>query len=246
MMNYLTDDELTIAQQVAEHGGISRDARLHIYKNAYQMRLKETIDNDHELLGMYLGDDLFDQMVSGYVKTYPSNNTSLRNFADLLPEFLAKYPPFNNYPLISELARFERLLMVAFDAADAERFTREVLLTIPHEQWPDLVFRFHPSVQISHFSFNTVETWQALKQESAPEPAKKMPSTWLLWRNHQRLTEFRSLTKEEFLLIELMLKGNDFANLCDYLVTQHQGEDISPLALEYLLRWVDDGILIIR
>ena len=87
---------------------------------------------------------------------------------------------------------------------------------------------------------------EALKQESAPEPAKKMPSTWLLWRNHQRLTEFRSLTKEEFLLIELMLKGKDFANLCDYLVTQHQGEDISPLALEYLLRWVDDGILIIR
>ena len=70
MMNYLTDDTLvehepSIAKNVENHGGISREARLHIYKNAYQMRLKETIDNDHELLGLYLGDDLFDQMVSG-------------------------------------------------------------------------------------------------------------------------------------------------------------------------------------
>ena len=148
MMNYLTDDELSIAQQIEDHGDISRDVRLHIYKNAYQMRLKETIDNDHPLLGMYLGDDLFDQMVSGYIKAYPSNNTSLRHFADLLPSFLASHSPFNKYPIISELARFERLLMVAFDAADTERFTQETLLDIEHEQWPNLVFRFHPSVQI--------------------------------------------------------------------------------------------------
>ena len=243
MMNYLTDDELTIAQQVEEHGGISRDARLHIYKNAYQMRLKETIDNDHELLGMYLGDDLFDQMVDGYIKTYPSNNTSLRNFADALPEFLAKHTPFSDYPLISELARFERLLMVAFDAADTERFTRELLVEIPHEQWPSLVFRFHPSLQISHFNFNTVETWQALKQEQAPQPATKAPSIWLVWRNKQRLTQFRSISTIEFSLFDMMLKGNDFSSLCDYLLTQNLEEDVSQVALNYLLAWIDDGIL---
>ena len=37
MMNYLTDDKPAIAEHVVEHGGISRDVRLHIYKNAYQI-----------------------------------------------------------------------------------------------------------------------------------------------------------------------------------------------------------------
>lgn len=251
MMNYLINDELSdrepnIAQQVEEHGGISRDARLHIYKNAYQMRLKETIDNDHQLLGLYLGDDLFDQMVDGYIKAYPSNNTSLRNFADLLPKFLANHTLFSNYPLIAELAHFERLLMVAFDAADSERFTRELLLEIPHEQWPDLVFRFHPSVQLTHFNFNTVETWQALKQEQAPASATQLMSTWLLWRNKERLTQFRSISQQEQGLINMMLQGHNFADLCDALLSQTPEEDVSQLALNYLLTWIDDGILASR
>lgn len=246
MMNYLTDNELTIAEQVEDHGGISRDARLHIYKNAYQMRLKETIDNDHELLGLYLGDDLFDQMVEGYINAYPSNKTSLRNFADSLPEFLAQNTPFSDHPLISELAHFERLLMVAFDAADTERFTRELLLEIPHEQWPSLVFRFHPSVQISRFKFNTVETWQALKQEQAPQPAAKLASTWLLWRNNERLTQFRTISQQEHGLIDMMLQGHNFAELCDALLSQTSEQDVSQLALNYLLSWIDDGILASR
>lgn len=251
MMSYLTDDTLaehepSIAKNVENHGVISREARLHIYKNAYQMRLKETIDNDHQLLGLYLGDDLFDQMVSGYIKAYPSNNTSLRNFADLLPKFLASHAPFKDYPLIAELAHFERLLMVAFDAADSERFSREKLLSTPHEQWPALVFRFHPSVQLSHFNFNTVETWQALKQQQAPEPASQKSSTWLLWRNQQRLTQFRSITSQEHSLITMMLEGSNFADLCDYLLSQAPEQDISQLALNYLLSWLDDGILASR
>lgn len=243
MMNYLTDDKSAVAQHVVEHGGISREARLHIYKNAYQMRFKETIDNDHQILGMYLGDDLFDQMVSGYIKAYPSNNTSLRNFADSLPTFLANQIPFKDYPLISELAHFERLLMVAFDAKDANHFTREHLLEMPHKHWPSLVFRFHPSVQIAMFNFNSVETWQALKQEQAPEPAKQAANIWLLWRNNDRLTQFRSLSQQEHHLMTMMLNGHDFASLCDNLLSQSPNEDISQLALNYLLSWIDDGIL---
>ena len=244
MMNYLIDDKADIAQHVVEHGSINRTARLHIYKNAYRMRLKETIENDHQMLGMYLGDDLFEQMVSGYVTAYPSNKTSLRNFADALPNFLANHTPFKNHPIISELAHFERLLMVAFDAKDAARFTRQRLLEIPHEQWPSLVFRFHPSVQIAAFNFNTVETWQALKQQHAPEPAKHAANVWLLWRNNERLTQFRTLSQQEHSLISLMLSGDDFAQLCEQLLSQSTDEDISQLALNYLLSWVDDGILI--
>lgn len=248
LINYLVDDDptatTTIMEQIKDHGSITRDVRLHIYKNAYQVRLKETIENDHEMLGFFLGDDLFDQMVLGYINAYPSDNTSLRYFADKLPLFLANNAPFKDHPIISELAHFERLLMVAFDAADATRFTRDLLANTPPEQWPDLVFRFHPSVQLAHFHYNSVETWQALKQEQSPEPAKEQHSDWLLWRNKDRLTQFRSLPEQEYNLITMILNGASFTALCDFLLEEVSEEQASQVALNYLLTWLDDGILI--
>jgi hypothetical protein len=243
MMGYLTQEEQDIAEQVIDHGNISRDTRLHIYKNAYYMRFKETIEADHEILGLYLGDDLFDQMVIGYINKYPSESTSLRNFADRLPQYLKGSVPFNDFPVISELAYFERLLMVAFDAADSDIFTRALLIDIPHEHWPSLTFRFHPSVQIARFDHSAVETWQALKQENTPPLAEQAKSIWLLWRNHDRLIQFRSLTLIEYQLLTLILKGADFSELCDYLLENNAQTHISQLALNYLLTWVDDGIL---
>lgn len=248
LINYLIDDDPivthTIMEQITDHGNITRDVRLNIYKNAYHVRLKETIENDHEMLGFFLGDDLFDQMVLGYINAYPSDNTSLRHFADKLPLFLASHPPFNGHPIISEIAHFERLLMIAFDAANADRFTRQVLSNTPHEQWPELIFRFHPSVQIANFNYNSVEAWQSLKQEQSPEPAIKQNSIWLLWRNNDRLTQFRSLPPQEKYLIDMILNGANFADLCDFLLQEIEEDQASQVAFNYLLTWIDDGILI--
>jgi len=243
MMSFLLEDNKSIESHVVKQGNISKQLRLNIYKNAYQARLKEVIDNDHQMLGLYLGDDLFDKMATEYVRDFPSNYTSLRQYADRLPAFLSTQPPFSDHPIISELAHFERLLLVAFDAADAAIITRDKLQDICHDDWPNLVFHFHPSVQLAHFNWNTVESWQALKSEQAPEPATEKKSTWLLWRNNERLTEFRSLSEQELMLINMILSGENFSSLCEHLFTSSPDDDVSSLALQYLLNWLDQGIL---
>ncbi len=242
MVNYLTDSDMTISQHIVEQGNITKDVRLNIYKNAYVQRLKEVIDNDHPVLGTYLGDDLFDQMVEGYVKKFPSNCTSLRHYADNLPLFLAQNTPFSDHPILSELAGFERLLLTAFDAADVEPFNLDDLQKIAEHQWPTLVFRFQPSVQLAKFQWNSVESWQALKAEQVPAPAIADDNTWLLWRNKERLTEFRSLSKEELTLITMILKGNNFSALCEYLLTTSNSNNVTELALNYLASWIEQGL----
>ena len=119
LMAYLLGQDSTIADHVVDQGGITTDVRLGIYRNAYRIRLRETIDVDHPVLGTYLGDELFDRMVDGYIDQHPSSFSSLRQFADRLPKFLSTNTPFSEHPQIAELARFERLLLTAFDAADA-------------------------------------------------------------------------------------------------------------------------------
>lgn len=92
------------------------------------------------------------------------------------------HTPFNDYPIISELAQFKRLLLTTFDAADSTRLTINDLQEMPELAWPELVLRFHPSVQIAHFSYNSVESWQALKAEKAPDEAINKENVWLVWR----------------------------------------------------------------
>ncbi len=243
MMGYLLKGETIIEQSVVEQGNVSNQTRLNIYKNAYQARLKEVIDNDHPILGMYLGDDLFDEMVAGYIDYSPSSYTSLRDYANQLPLFLTKQKPFNQHPIISEIAQFERLLLDAFDAEDANRYTKDDLLKLSPSDWLALTFRFHPSVQLTSFEWNCVESWQALKKETAPDPAFKKSNNWLLWRNPERLTQFRSLSEEEVILIRMILNGDNFSALCESLYNNSNADDVSVLALNYINSWLDDGIL---
>lgn len=239
----IIDAEVSIPSFIANQPPLSNTERLSIYQTAYRQRLRETLDTDHELLGLYLGDKLYDQLVASYITAFPSAYRSLRHFADQLPEFLATAQPFSDYPTVSELARFERCLMTAFDAQDAEPMTSDDLVQLPTADWPELNLRLHPSAQLFQTEWNSVDIWQALKTASTPPDPVQSPATWLVWRNSERLTEFRSLDPEEVSLISLIIHGINFAGLCDYLLTHYEPEVAPTKAVTYLHNWIAAGLL---
>ena len=132
--------------------------RLEIYRNAYASRLKKSIETDHPVLGSYLGDDLFERMASGYIAQCPSEVTSLRDYGNCLSDYLATTEPFSDTPILAEIARFERQLLFAFDAADAVCAGVEDLQSIAPEDWPGMRLEFHPSVCIFAAHWNSVES----------------------------------------------------------------------------------------
>lgn len=228
---------------IVTQGHVSTLTRIDIYRNAYHLRLKECIEVDHEILGYYLGDELFDQMVTGYIAAYPSQQTSLRYFCEQLPTFLTKTTPFSNYPVLAELARFERYLLTAFDAPDAAVATADRLKQIPAQQWPQLHFRLHPSVQRYQSSWNAVEIWQALKQEQTPPDANPLEQSWLIWRNAERLTEFCSLDLCAYIMLDGLIHGLNYADLCEQLADHLPVEQVSEASLLCILNWLDLGII---
>jgi hypothetical protein len=241
----LTGDPAHLAPHVAVKGSASVDTKLDIYSNAYKMRFREAIETNHEILGLYLGDELFDLMVQGYVKQYPSRYTSLRDYTAHLPVFLSNSQPFSEYPIVAELAGFERLLLDVFDAPDAEPVTIDALLKIPAEDWPITKLRLHPSTQLFTAHWNSVESWQALKAEENPDAASPQPNShWLLWRGWERLSEFRSITAEEFELMQAITHGGDFAHMCE-LLTQWHSEDEAPVEfIQFLTTLISQGMVI--
>lgn len=239
----LAPGEDHISAHIVDQGGIDAKARLAIYRNACAMRFRETIETDHEILGLYLGDDLFDEMVAGYVKTNPLKVRSLRQYADALPGFLAKTEPFVQHPQIAELARFERLLLTAFDAADYARVTLRELESVQPAEWPQMQFRFHPSFQLFYSEWQAVPIWQALKSNQAPPEPGNIKSIWAVWRNSELLTEFRSITKEEHALLLAALAGKHFSALCEILLGYQAQDNVAAAALQYLQSWIQRGWL---
>lgn len=245
-LQFLLHGKGPLAEHVVnDQGNINATERVSIYGNAYRVRLQEVVETDHEMLGLYLGDDLFDQMFQGYLDAHPSTFDSLRHFCQHLPQYLTTTAPFSEHPILTELASFERLLLAAFDAAEINRATLEDLSAIPPEQWPQLQIRFHPSMQLFTESYNTVSSWQALKAERAPEPATRHANEqhWLLWRNHQRLTEFRSLADDERYIIDQYLTGAQFAEICEGLLTWHAEQQVPVVAVQHLQKWLQQGLI---
>jgi hypothetical protein len=231
-----------VLTQLAADRRVPSETGLAIYVNAYGARLREALDNDHAQLGRYLGDELWDQLCAGYIAAHPSRYRSLRQFGDHLPDYLRATEPFAAQPQIAELAAFERRLLDSFDAADAPHADWSGLQSLPGNAWPPLRLRFHPSLQQLTAAWNSVEIWQALKDERIPPAAAPATSRqWALWRDAGRVTRFRSLDDEETLALEHFIVGGDFAGLCEALLDRHDPRAVPAQALQHLRRWADEG-----
>lgn len=228
---------------LAHDRGIPVDTGLSIYRNAYATRLREALDHDHPVLGLYLGDDLWTLMCDGYIAAHPSRVRSLRHFGESLPGYLSSAAPFSASPQIAELARLERRLLDTFDAADAGLAEWQQLIDLPEADWPGLRLRFHPSVQLLHHDWNSIEVWHALKAEETPPITVRESTHWLLWRDPGRITRFRSMATDESLALQHFLRGGDFAGACEALLAMHPAESVPALAIGTLRRWCEEGVV---
>ena len=243
-LDYIRCADAAIEADVVGETSKARARRLSIYYNAYRTRLRDSIDTDHPVLGRYLGDDLLEQMAAAYIDAHPSAYTSLRHFCNELPEFLRENEAFAAHGVLSDLAAFERLLMDVFDAADTTRRDVGFLPTLKPDEWPELTLFFHPSVRVFATEWNCVEIWQAIKGEQEPPEARiGAGQNWLMWRNRERLTEFRSLSVDELTMLESARSGATFAAQCESLLAWHAEADVAPQALALLRRWLRDGLI---
>jgi hypothetical protein len=239
LIDYLVNKKQGVDRYITDGGPIDKQTRLNIYSNAYKLRLQGVIETDHEILSYYLGDELFDLLVEGYINAYPSNQTSLRDFCSNIPIFLKTNNPFKDHPAIAELARFEHTLLFAFDANDSSTSNLLDLNKVSIEDWPNIKVRFHPSMQLFESHYNCVEIWQALKQQHTPPVAIKLDyCAWIVWRNTQRVTEFRSLELSEYESIQTFLKGGSLSDVCEQLLSHYPEDEVSKVAVNYISGWL--------
>ena len=247
MQQCLTDGDERIRSLIVGTPGFSIETRLGIYTEAYRLRLIDALGDAYPAVHTLLGDEGFHALATAYIDRHPSHFRSIRWFGDRLATFLADHPAWKDTPLLAEIARFEWSLRGAFDAADFTPLTTQALHDVPPEHWAGLRLVFSPTLQEPcYFNWNSVKLWQAIDAESDPIPPQRLaqPETWLIWRNTEQQTRFRSLLVDEAWAMNSMRQGRDFATVCDGLGEWLDEEHIAARAAGFLHQWLEDELVV--
>ena len=218
---------------------------LDVYRDGYALRLIEVLTNDYPGLMAMAGPADFDHVARAYIAAHPSRHPSVRWFGRDLADFMAKTAPYDKAPAAVEMVRFEWTLGETFDAADVAPIAADVLLALPPDAWETLTFTALPSLHRRTFAFEVAQAWQR-RDEVEPGNLEvgraDEPVTGAIWRP-ERISSFRSLDTDEAAMLEALIAGRSFPELCE-TVAAFTGDDQAPARAAWLLRtWVEGGMI---
>jgi hypothetical protein len=244
MQRHLLGETSAVIADIVDAPPLRAADRLAIYRNAYQVRLIDAMNETYPVLHQLLGDEMWVALGEAYVAAYPSLYRSIRWYGGELADFLTRVPPFSDEPILAEIASLEWTLAEVFDARDAQALTRAALSAVEPQQWSALRFEFHPSLRRLEFCWNTAAVWKAMSQdETPPRPERaNAPAPWVLWRQNLQ-NYFRSMTAAESAALDAALRGFSFGEICEDLASVLPEDEIPAAAAGLLGTWADSGII---
>ncbi|MBY0317250.1 MAG: DNA-binding domain-containing protein [Reyranella sp.] len=218
---------------------------LDVYRDGYALRLIEALTTDYPGVMAMAGPADFDHMARAYIASHPSRHPSVRWYGRDLADFLGSTEPYSRTPAAAEMARFEWALGEAFDSPDATPITADALMALPQEAWETLAFTTLPSLRRLVLAFEAPQAWQRREEvepgdllvERAPGPL-----TWAIWRP-DLVSNFRSLDADETAMLDALVGGRSFPDLCE-VVAPFIGEEQAPARAAGLLRAMVEGGMI--
>lgn len=133
----------------------------------------------------------------------------------------------------------------ALDAPDAEPVKAADMMVLPAETWETLTFTPLQSLHRLSLAFDVPQAWQRREEVDAGNleiDAAVALTAWVIWRP-ERTIHFRSLEPGEAAMVEAMVPGRPFPEMCEALVPHVGGDEATARAASLLRRWVEEGMI---
>lgn len=243
VQHYLMNYDEAVFPDITQPQHDTVKARLDIYANAYRYRLIDILKADFITLCILLGDKPFEKIAMEYIDSFPSHYFTVRYFGSHFIDFLKKHPLSKKKPFITDMATFEWALVNIADTIDAPIVSLHDLTVFPQEEWGRLQFSEHPSLQLITLNSNVPAIWQAnAEKKKLPKLKYTEQTRWRLWRQGVQ-SYYCSQSEAEALACSLMCQQKSFAEICERLCEYIPENEVPQIAAEYLLRWLNEGIL---
>lgn len=243
-LQFILSGNSDIYEEVVHTKQVPVATRLAIYREAYRLRLIESLTITFPAVLAYLGTEAFEEVCTAYIEACPSTYRSIRWFGDELPEFLKNYYD-KKYSFLAELAHFEWHMTLAFDAEDTRILSIADMAAVAPELWADMHFSLHPSIQRLHYHWNAVPLWSALiNDKELPDlQNNSIATTWILWRTPDYIIQFYSVSEEEAWAMDALGQQYSFGQLCEGLCQWVNAEEVGMRAASYLKKWIQNGMV---
>jgi hypothetical protein len=182
-----------------------------------------------------LGDNMFQTLLAGFTSREPMARSSLAEMHERLPDYLARTA---TYPVwYGELAALDRAHVRVLNARIAPPLSRSQLT-------PDRELRVTAAHALVQLTTTADDLWNALDEAAAmcwrarvPKPrALDWPRIVLVWRRTGGDIERRTIDPDEATALRAATRGTSLVELAAGLTHAR--------ALDVVLRWIDDGVLI--
>lgn len=241
---YLEGENENIIKHIVTTKDALAEHRLAAYYNAYRARLIEALAVHFPACQAFLGEQSFHYLVLAYIKTYPSQYSSVRWVGKNLVNYINAQKPFKKQAFLAELALFEWHQSLVFDSCkQADLLQLEDMIYAP-EQWSGLSFTFISTLQKINVKFNVCQYWQAIEDGFKTPDIKKdeYPTQWLLWRKGLD-PHWRSLDVHEAWALEQAENGSNFGLICEGLMEWIDAEHVAVVSAGFLKQWINDQII---
>ncbi len=153
--------------------------RVGIYHGMYPLRMTEVLQSDYPALAHYLGDDGFRDLVQGYVQAFPSRSYTLNRLGDHLPEYVKAAPGVRRPEFCHDLARLERAVSEAFDAAETPPLSEKAIASVSPAAWEHAVLAPVAAFRLLAFRYPVNAYLQTVKDDDHHHPKARLKDTWV-------------------------------------------------------------------
>jgi hypothetical protein len=238
----ILEDDPTVLTSIADSRKTDRATLFAVYYDAYRMRLAEFLSNDFPILRIRLGDEVFGHLVEDYILSAPSRQRNARWYGTRLPDFMQESEPWRANREAIDLARFERALSDAFDAADAPVSSIDVLADVCAEDWPCIGFEFHPSLMLLDLARGTAQIYGRLVAEEEPPAIQQDEEAIVFWRKDGQ-SFYRPIAEDERMALIEAQQGKKFSDICTLLAFQGGDDNVTHRVAGFLSQWFADGLV---
>ena len=237
----------TVLPEVAQTPAFSALQRVSVYADSIYWRLRGALMHDFPVLTWVMRRPEGDRLLDDFLLAVPSGDPDLGQFGAGFPDFLAFHALGANQPGLVGLARLERALVGAIDAADppSTPAAADDLREFPVEQWPQLRALRVPGLVVLPVPFDATALWQAFRDGRPAHEGRailEQPASIsaVVWRRGFEVFH-RPMEPAEGVLLSAWIEGMPLAAAIGRLDAENPPSPRQIVA--WLERWLHDGLL---
>ena len=251
----LREDRPGIETLMSPHPGIGTVAAVAIYNNAYHQRLIQTASELYPVVYNTLGHEVFASLWLDYIAAFPPLPGPMSRLGEQLLNFTEQHPRFGNLPALLDLIELETAFIRLYDQPDQTALTRQQLVQLPPELWPQTVWQPCPDWKLMQSRFDLESYWTQMQQYLSQDEAipgatdfavPTLPpaeTVYYLIRRAEHRMQFQRLSFPMWTFLNAIQNRKSFAELCEQLAAGFPDQDIPQLSLNLLLKSVDLGLI---